>query len=247
MKSNTYSTIPINAICFDCDSTLSSIEGIDFLAHVNNVGHDVTKLTETAMNNSGLSPQLYQDRLDLVKPTLAQLKNLATQYKETQTRDLDITLAILKKLDKAVFIISAGNNPAVMSFGQELAIPEKNIYAVDLYFDKHGQYNDYDHTNPLVHNGGKINIIHAIQRQYTRIVHIGDGLNDLDTQGHVTRFIGFGGHAYRKNIEQKSSYYTNSQSMLAILPFILTEEEVQSLPKKYKIAYEKYRDTDYIE
>ena len=107
MKSNTYSTIPINAICFDCDSTLSSIEGIDFLAHENNVGHDVTKLTETAMNNSGLSPQLYQDRLDLVKPTLAQLKNLATQYKETQTRDLDITLAILKKLDKAVFIISA--------------------------------------------------------------------------------------------------------------------------------------------
>ena len=247
MKSTTNLITPINAISFDCDSTLSSIEGIDVLAHENNVGNDVAKLTAIAMNDAGLSPKLYQDRLDLVKPTLSQLLNLATQYRETKTKDLDITLAILKILEKAIFIISAGNNPAIKGFGKQLAIPEKNIYAVDIIFNKEGQYSNFDRYNPLTRSGGKNNIIKLINRQYKRIAHIGDGLNDLDTQGQVTRFIGFGGHAYRKNIEQKSNYYTNSQSMLAILPFILTKEEVQSLPNKYKIAYEKFKNTDYIE
>jgi phosphoserine phosphatase len=230
-------TEPINAVCFDCDSTLSSLEGIDFLARENNVENDAAKLTEQAMSSSGLSPSLYQDRLDLVKPTLSQLKHLATQYRETQTRDLDITLAILQQLNKTVFIISAGNNPAVMIFGQQLGIPENNIYAVDLYFDEQGQYRDHDRTSPLICNGGKINCIHTIQQQHPRVAHIGDGLNDLDTQGHATRFIGFGGQAHRKNIAGKAEYYIQHQSMLAILPLLLTEAEAQSLPESYQYAY----------
>lgn len=46
----------ISAIIFDCDSTLSSIEGIDELAETKNVQQEVSRLTELAMNKTGINP-----------------------------------------------------------------------------------------------------------------------------------------------------------------------------------------------
>ena len=40
------------AVCFDCDSTLSRIEGIDELASRRGLKHEVSRLTEAAMNGS---------------------------------------------------------------------------------------------------------------------------------------------------------------------------------------------------
>ena len=37
---------PVDAIVFDCDGTLSLIEGIAVLAHANGVGEHVRELTE---------------------------------------------------------------------------------------------------------------------------------------------------------------------------------------------------------
>ena len=71
---------PISAIVFDCDSTLSSIDGIDFLAKNNGVGEAVKLLTRDAMGSMGLSPAIYQQRLDLVIPRREQVYALGHQY-----------------------------------------------------------------------------------------------------------------------------------------------------------------------
>jgi len=39
-----------DVICFDCDSTLSRIEGIDELARRVGMGEEMSKLTDLAMN-----------------------------------------------------------------------------------------------------------------------------------------------------------------------------------------------------
>src|SRR5260221_6696464 len=71
---------PISAIVFDCDSTLSSIEGIEYLAKNNGVGDAVKSLTKDAMDKTGLTPSIYQQRLDLVIPRREQVYALGHQY-----------------------------------------------------------------------------------------------------------------------------------------------------------------------
>jgi phosphoserine phosphatase len=45
-------TIPFDAVIFDCDGTLSAVEGIDELAEKNAVGREVKALTQIAMGQT---------------------------------------------------------------------------------------------------------------------------------------------------------------------------------------------------
>ena len=56
---------PIEAIVFDCDGTLSAIEGVNELAKNSGVHQIIEELTHKAMSVAGLNPELYQKRLDL--------------------------------------------------------------------------------------------------------------------------------------------------------------------------------------
>ena len=55
-------------ICFDCDSTLSKIEGIDELAKQVGMGEAMSKLTDAAMNGEVPLEAVYQQRLSLIRP-----------------------------------------------------------------------------------------------------------------------------------------------------------------------------------
>ncbi len=68
---------PIDCIIFDCDGTLTAIEGIDALAEKNGVSQEVSALTAYAMGQAGINPDIYQQRLGLVRPTSSQVQQLA--------------------------------------------------------------------------------------------------------------------------------------------------------------------------
>src|SRR5579863_8854630 len=88
---------PLEAIIFDCDGTLSRIEGIDELARRNGAGEKVRDLTEEAMGKTGLNLCLYKKRLDLVKPTQEQVISLGMEYFTNRVPDLEATLSLLKR------------------------------------------------------------------------------------------------------------------------------------------------------
>jgi phosphoserine phosphatase len=220
---------PASAIVFDCDGTLSTIEGIDELARFNGVYDEVAKLTAMAMGKTGLTPELYQQRLNLVNPRQAQLQQLAQTYLSHRIADAQQVIQTLKGLNKSVYIVSAGLNPAVTLFGETLQIPRENIYAVNLQFDQQGNYVDYDRTSPLVNNDGKRFIVSELKSQHEHIIHIGDGLNDYATHDFVTRFIGFGGIYYRENLAALCQYYISTASLASLLPLALTKAEQANL------------------
>ena len=238
-KSNWQPTSPLNAICFDCDGTLSSIEGIDQLALYNNVADQVIRLTSIAMERTGLNLDLYTERLELVKPTETQMSQLAHDYHLNRTSDIDIVISILKKLNKNIFIISAGNNPAVSLFGEFLGINPSNCFAININFDAKGQYLNFESDNPLIHNNGKKQIINQIKKEYSSVLHIGDGLNDLVAKQCADRFIGYGGHKHRQNIKDNCEFYITSSSLLPSLPLCLTRNEVSQLKTSEYQFYKK--------
>ncbi len=207
----------LDTIIFDCDGTLSHIEGIDELAKENGVGEQVAQLTAAAMGSIGMSPELYQQRLDLVLPTAQQVTKLAQTYFDHKAPDLLHVIKTLQSLQKNIYIVSAGLYPAVEGFGKLLNIPAENIFAVDVYFDDNGDYKDFDHNSPLTHANGKRIIVQQIKQKHQNIAFVGDGLSDYEVYDMVTRFIGYGGAFYRENIKRLCQYYITEPSMLRLL------------------------------
>ena len=58
---------PFRTVLFDCDSTLSTIEGIEELAAANRP--EIVALTEAAMRGEVPLETVYAKRLELVQPT----------------------------------------------------------------------------------------------------------------------------------------------------------------------------------
>ncbi len=229
----------IDAISFDCDGTLSAIEGIDELAEMNQVGAEVKQLTEAAMAESGLNQALYQKRLDLVRPTHEQLEILGKQYLAHVTPDTQAVIQLLLGFNKTIYVLSAGIYQAVASFVRALQVPEENVYAVKIAFDNYGNYLNFDETSPLILNDGKKIIGKDLIKKTPRIIHIGDGLNDYSMHEILVRFIGYGGIFYREKVAALCDFYIREKSMACILPLCLTASEVAQLQGEKRELYEK--------
>jgi phosphoserine phosphatase len=233
--------IPLDAILFDCDGTLSSIEGIDELAALAGpeIAHTVKVLTEEAMGRSGIDPDLYEKRLALVNPTQSQVEALSQLYFEHQAPYVVEVIALLQRLGKTIYILSAGLLPAVVSFAKQLNISPQHVFAVDIQFDAEGRYQGFDSSSPLIHNTGKRSIVEKIKQQHQQLLYTGDGLNDLAVRDLVARFVGYGGSYYRQNIADQCEFYIKAQSFLPLLPLALTREEYEKLSMKEKMLYDE--------
>ena len=122
-----------DAVCFDCDSTLTNIEGIDELADRAGCGPEIAKLTEAAM--SGLVPleEVYAKRLEIVRPDRSALAWLAERYAEAMVSGAAETIATLKWHGKAVYVITGGLLQAVVEFTSSLGFaPERRPFAPHL-------------------------------------------------------------------------------------------------------------------
>ena len=227
----------IDAVVFDCDGTLSAIEGIDELAALNGVGEEVKQLTAIAMGESGINELLYKQRLSLVRPTRNQVMAVAQQYFKNRTTDIVGIIKLLQRLGKSVYIVSAGLHPAVANFGALLHVPAANIFAVDIFFDEQGNFQDFNHASPLVRNSGKREIVEQLKQKHEEIAYVGDGMNDLSVYDVVTRFVGYGGAYFYEKVAERCAFYLKSVAMSPLLPLILTEGEASQLLDVEQVLY----------
>ena len=220
-------------IFFDCDSTLSTIEGIDELARMKGKEWRVSVLTDKAMNGDLDLAQVYGKRLQAIRPTRGQLKAIEDLYWEHIVPDAEAVLAALHYLDKEVFIISGGLAEPVRGFGKRLGVPPENIRAVELeynqlsgdwwrYYEPSTQhtltYLDYQ-VGPLTVSSGKPTMIEALAAgKAGRRLMIGDGMSDLVTRDVVDLFVGFGGVVAREKVRQNAAAFIDSQSLAPVLP-----------------------------
>lgn len=220
---------PFDAIIFDCDGTLSEIEGIDELARFNSVEDVIEELTAEAMGKTGLNPEVYEKRLQIVNPTLSQLLALGREYVTHLSPHATNVVEILRKFDKTIYLVSAGLFPAIAMLGAALQIPEKNIFGVNIKFNESGNYLDFERDSPLIQNKGKRIIIDELKAKHEAILYVGDGLNDLAVCDQVARFVGYGGKFYRQNIADMCDFYIQTRSFTPLLPLSLIRSEVEEL------------------
>jgi phosphoserine phosphatase len=216
---------------FDCDSTLSAIEGIDELARMSGYEHDVAALTKRAMEGDIPLEAVYGQRLGTARPTREQVRAIAGLYREAVVTGAREVISALLELGIDVFIVSGGLYEPVREFGAWLGLPREHVHAVGMAYDQlAGHWWRYwDHSpepqylaheaNPLSAVGGKGRVIREIRSAHPgRALLVGDGGSDLVAAGEVDLFVGFGGVAYRKRVAEESPVYIHAPDLSPLLP-----------------------------
>ncbi|HEY5228152.1 MAG TPA: HAD-IB family phosphatase [Opitutaceae bacterium] len=206
-------------ICFDCDSTLSSVEGIDELARLRgpDIFATVEALTNDAMNGLIRIEDIFKLRLEAIRPSVEDAASIGRRYLATVEPTAKATVDELKALGWTCVIISGGFRQAIRPLADFLGIDR--IEAVDLFFGPDGAYRGFDEAYPSTRSGGKVDIIAKLRREMgpDRVVMIGDGVSDLETQPVVDLFVGFGGYAPRELVKRKAQAFVTSLAAVTTL------------------------------
>lgn len=218
---------PFAAVYFDCDSTLSSIEGVDELLAFAPpaLRADVADLTHRAMEGTLPLAQVYESRLRLLAPRREQLDRIGELYIARLVPDAHALVAALQHLGKEVGICSGGLLVPVQTIARHLGIPLDNVHAVPLLFDAKGDYLDFERSSPLWRNGGKVEILQALPATQRPVAFVGDGITDLETQGTVDLFVGFGGVATRAAVRAGAEAFVATKSLAPVLLHVTTAAE----------------------
>jgi phosphoserine phosphatase len=209
-------------VFFDVDSTLVTIEGIDVLGAGN---PEIVRLTEAAMNGEIALEDVYARRLDLIRPSAADVDALAQRYIGSLVTGTAETIRTLRDAGADVHLVTAGIAQAIRPLAAHLGIASRAVHAVELQFDSSGNYVDFDRRSLLARAGGKELVVRAIlTRSKGRSAFIGDGVSDLETRPAVTTFIGFGGVHTRARVKDNAEVFVEEADLRAVLPHLLEND-----------------------
>jgi phosphoserine phosphatase len=219
---------PYRTLVFDCDSTLSAIEGIDELAREN--AGAIADLTDRAMRGELALEDVYARRLEIVRPTRAALDAVGRLYVQRALPHARELVAAAQALGKRVCIVSGGLEPAVLALADHLWIEPGDVFSVAIRFDARGDYAGFDTHSPLARSGGKIEVVAEIARATPGpLVLVGDGATDLEAAVNAARFIAFGGVVRRENVFSRSSITCERADLSALAPLVFSRAEMDTL------------------
>jgi HAD superfamily phosphoserine phosphatase-like hydrolase len=203
-------------VIFDCDSTLSVIEGINELAAMNDVPYEVADMTRQAMGGDVPFEEVFAARLDIIKPTKKQLAAVGKLYVSTLVEDAAMVAEALQTAGIEVRIVSGGYRDALAPVAERLSIPREHLHANDIHFTAAGDYDGFDAANPLSRSGGKGDVIQSLPRKPHTLL-IGDGASDAEVGTNVELFVGYGGVERRPSVHNVAPVYLHGESMAPLV------------------------------
>ncbi len=216
-------------VIFDCDSTLTRIEGIDELASHPDTRQRIADLTRSAMEGKVHLETVYGERLEILRPTRGAVRALRSRYRKHVVKDAAALIQALKVLGHEVYIVSGGLFDPVREFGLHLGVAAEHIRAVEVEYDtlSGSWWQDQDpwreeylavQHSVLTESDGKAQIIRELLQNRTgRSLLVGDGVSDLLASREVDLFVGFGGVIGRDRVASESKVFIQSQSIAPVL------------------------------
>ena len=215
-----------DGIAFDCDATLSALEGIDQLAALAGVAEQVSALTHRAMNGEIPLDAIYGERLALIRPRERDLATIAQQYLDRTVPGARETIAALHARGIKVAIVSGGILDAILPLAASLGVAPADTFAVRLQFDANGDYSGFE-PSPLTTAAGKAAIVAAWKsaNHLQRVAMVGDGMSDVAARapGAADVIIGYGGVVAREAVRQAADHYSTAADLRDLLPLLTPE------------------------
>jgi phosphoserine phosphatase len=207
-------------VVLDVDSTLTGIEGIDWLAALRGdaVARDCAQLTDRAMAGELPIEAVYMERLQRIRPTAGELLALADAYLHALQPGAAALIAHLHERRVHVHLVSGGLRPAIMPLALKLGIAGHRVHAVSLTRDADGTFSLLDGEQPLATQRGKPLVIQQLALR-RKVVMVGDGSTDAAVRGVVDEFIAYTGVARRENAVKVADHEAISFAALGALLF----------------------------
>lgn len=207
-----------DSVLFDCDSTLTKIEGIDELAALKNVKDEVSRITNDAMEGRLSFQSALERRLSIIRPSHAELLAVGQKYIDEVVDGAVELINTLRLSGKQIYILSGGFLDSVSLFAEFLGVDSKFVFANEIFFEADGNYSGFNGESALARSHGKAEIVRTIKGSK---VMIGDGASDLETRNDVDLFIGYCGVQKRKIIEENADIVVYDSNLMSVAPLIM--------------------------
>lgn len=179
-----------DAVIFDFDSTLVSIETLDEMIIQNSQNPKLTR--ENIEKECGKISNLYKTqndnildfyntliyRLGLIKLNKNHEARMQDQIFHALRPEASGFIQTLKDKGIEVYIISAGFKSLILPCALKIGFSEKNIFVNEFTYDTNGNIIGFDIHNPLIKYMGKVEIVKKTFNSNKKIAFIGDGYTD---------------------------------------------------------------------
>jgi D-3-phosphoglycerate dehydrogenase len=208
-----------NYYIIDFDSTFTQVEALDELARISLSKHPdkeaifqkIEDLTNLAMEGKLSFSESLAQRVKLLEANEDHLKQLITRLKKKVSASFLRNAAFFKKHADEVLIVSGGFKEFITPVVSQYHIKKENIYANTFVTTGDGKIIDYDHSNPLSEEGGKVKLMQQMNLEGD-LYGIGDGYSDfqLRESGLIKKFFAFTENIARESIVKKADHVTPS-------------------------------------
>jgi len=207
-----------NTVVLDVDSTLSGVEGIDWLASLRGAEVEAWSGSLTARAMEGLIPieAVYGERMGLVKPTLSEIQELSTVYIDRVAAGAREALAELREHDVEIVMVSGGLREAILPLAKELGVREERVHAVSVFFGRNGEYAGFDERSPMTSQQGKRAAVKEMNLKGP-VLAVGDGMTDSEMRSVVDGFAAFTGFLKRDPVVERADFVIESFDQLRAL------------------------------
>lgn len=203
------------SVVLDVDSTVSGVEGIDWLGRLRgrSIGDAIARLTADAMRGAIPLEEIYGRRLAIIRPTRAEIDTLARAYLAAIAPDCATTISELRSAGVRLELVSGGIRLAILPMAGELGFDPNHVHAVDVAFDAAGNYLNFDASSPLTTSSGKATIVASIGLPRP-ILAVGDGTTDIPMRMAADSFAAFTGFVARDAVVHRADFVIESFRVL---------------------------------
>ena len=205
-----------NSVVLDVDSTLSGIEGIDWLASLrgSEVEETIAGLTDQAMRGAIPLESVYRRRLEAVRPTWAEVTELAIQYVANLAPNAKECIALLRSRGVEVVVVSGGLREAILPLAAEVGLKPDSVHAVQVFFDAQGHYTGFDERSLLARQNGKRETVARLNLR-PPLMAVGDGITDTEIRACADSFAAYTGFVRREAVVAKADLVIEDFRQLA--------------------------------
>ncbi len=210
------SALRFATVLLDVDSTLCTIEGVDWLAARRGpeVEAEVRRATDLAMQGTLALEDVYAARLTAIAPTQQDIAALAKAYQQSLSPDAEEVIAAARAAGVRWILVSGGLRPAILPMALALGIPAADVHAVELSLDAAGRYAGFDAISPLTQKGGKPALVRGLSGLERPMLAVGDGATDAELADVADAFWCYTGVVERASVVTLASHKVASFAAL---------------------------------
>lgn len=208
------------SVILDVDSTVSALEGIDWLAERRDasVAATVAALTADAMEARVSLDEVYGRRLNIIRPTRGEISELGFVYIATALPGVRDAIAQWRASGVRVVLVSGGLRDAILPLAAWLGVDALDLHAVEVEYDASDVAISVREPSLLARRGGKPTLVSSLQLPRP-LLAVGDGATDAELVPIVDRFLAFTGVVRREHVVSQAAGAVND--FAALTPLVL--------------------------